>query len=236
MFLKIIYNNLIIDILENPVFVRFIKSTNSFVITDIISADGVMSRDRSEVYLLHTIESAEYQNCKVVTYVEIQENEYLNMLVNIKQPITGDGNVIDIDELQQIMIDKANSICHQIILDGFDIVLSDGINYHFSLEITDQLKISKLNDRAMSGVQVLPWHCDNGLCKFYNAEDIMAINAKMEYLIEYHTTYFNSLKNYIKNIRDKDVLVNIEYGVEIPKQYQSEVLIALLAQMEQGEM
>lgn len=228
MFLKVIYNNLIIDILENPVFVRFIKSANRFVITDILSADGVMSRDRSEVYLLHTIESEDYKDSKVVTYVEIQENEYLNMLVNIKEPITGDGNVINIDELQKMMIDEANAMCHQIILNGFDIVLSDGISYHFSLEITDQLKISKLNDRAMSGVQVLPWHCDDGLCKFYSAEDIIAINAKMEYLIEYHTTYFNSLKNYIKNVRDKDVLVNIKYGVEIPQQYQSEVLAVLL--------
>lgn len=114
---------------------------------------------------------------------------------------------------------------------GFDIVLSDGISHHFSLQIPDQLKISKLNDRAKAGESFLPYHADNEPCKVYSAEDIMAINTTMETIIEFQTTYFNSLKMYINSMTSKDDIINVRYGIEIPEGYHSEVLALMLSAM-----
>ena len=224
MFYKIVYNNFVIDIIDNPVYVKYSFKSKMFLVTDATSADGVMSGNREEVYLFKAIPDIEY---KIVKMVEITESEYLNIKSNIVEPINADGEVVDFYILQQNKIDEMNLKCRESIIDGFDVVLSDGVSYHFSLEITDQLKITKLNMKALAGGKDLSWHCDDGLYKFYSAADVITIHNKMEETIDYHTVYFNSLKNYIKNLTDKNTLLNIYYGIEIPKEYQSEVFLAL---------
>ena len=50
----------------------------------------------------------------------------------------------------------------------------------------------------------------------------------MEQLITYNTTYFNSLRDYINSVTTEKELSKIKYGIEIPEEYQSEVLKSLL--------
>lgn len=199
--------------------------------TDETSANAIFSSDCSEKYHISGCNAITDGNkYKDVDIIEISEAEYNNLKsMVVEKTIDENGNEIDLSHIKNQKIEELKEVCNKTITSGFDIILSDGINYHFSLELTDQLKISKLNDRAINGVTELPWHVDNGLCKFYKADDIIAINQKMEYFIEYHTTYFNSLKNYIKNIGDKNDIINIYYGIEIPKPYQSEVLMEMLS-------
>jgi len=45
----------------------------------------------------------------------------------------------------------------------------------------------------------------------------------------YHTTYYNALKNYVNSLDDPYVIANITYGIELPEEYQSDVLKALNA-------
>jgi len=116
--------------------------------------------------------------------------------------------------------------CNLMILNGIDVQLADGNTYHFSLDM-----IMKLNERAVAGNEFLPWHWDNGSCHIFSAEDIIAINTQMENYITFHTTYFNSLRDYIKSLTDIEDVMAIEYGVEIPVEYQSEVLKILYQQM-----
>jgi hypothetical protein len=56
----------------------------------------------------------------------------------------------------------------------------------------------------------------------------MAINRKMEDFIEYHTTYYNSLKNYINSLENEENIAQVTYGMDIPLEYQSEVFKNLL--------
>lgn len=137
----------------------------------------------------------------------------------------------DLSEVKDAKIAEMNTICNTTILNGFDIALSDGHSYHFSLDYTDQTMISKLNDRAKAGDTFLPWHWDNGTCKIFSPEDIQAINTEMENLITYQITYFNSLRDYINSLSKIDKVMEIQYGVEIPEQYQSEVLKMLFERM-----
>ena len=181
MFYKIIYNNFVLDILDSPVYVKYSYKSKRFIVTDVTSADGVMSSNRDVVYLFRDIVDVE---SKIVKMIEIPESEYMNIKSNIVKPINANGQVIDISTLQQNKIDEMSLECRQNIFAGFDVVLSDGINYHFSLEITDQLRISKLYTKAIAGEDNLSWHCDNGLYKFYSAEDIIVIHNKMDAVID----------------------------------------------------
>ncbi len=136
----------------------------------------------------------------------------------------------NIDAVKEAKIAEMSIVCNEIIVQGFDTILSDNQKHHFSLEVSDQLKISKLNDRANAGVTVLPYHADGEPCKFYSKDDIVTINTKMENCIEFQVTYFNSLRDYIQGMTNLNSICNVEYGMVIPEEYQSEVLKALYAQ------
>lgn len=146
----------------------------------------------------------------------------------IKLGVLTDENI---DDVKKAKITEMSIICNEVIVKGFDITLSDKKSHHFSLEVPDQLKISKLNDRANAGVTILPYHADGESCKFYSKEDIMAINTAMENCIEFQVTYFNSLRDYIQSMTDINSICNINYGIIIPEMYQSEVLKALYTQI-----
>lgn len=236
MFCKVIYNKMVIDVLKNPVFLRYIQSSKRFRETDEGSANAVFSSDYSEKYhLVNTTAILSGQNYKDVSLVEISEAEYNSIKATIvESAVDEDGNTVSMQELRDRKIEEMKETCNAVITSGFDIVLSDGVTYHFSLEMTDQVKISKLADRANSGMELLPWHADDGLCKFYPAEDILAVNTMMENMVEFQTTYFNSLKNYIKNMDDKNSIIYAYYGMNVPEAYQSEVLKAINAQIGAG--
>ncbi len=139
--------------------------------------------------------------------------------------------VADLSHVKNAKISEMDSICNQTIINGFDIELSDGETHHFSLKIEDQLKISKLNDRANAGIDILPYHADGEECRFFSKEDVNKINAAMENIIEFQVTYFNSLKSYIYSLSTIAEVNAVYYGIDIPKEYHSEVLEALYQQI-----
>lgn len=138
----------------------------------------------------------------------------------------------EIEDVKAAKITEMSVACNEVITQGFDITLSDKKSHHFSLEVADQLKISKLNDRANAGITVLPYHAEGESCKFYSKEDIVALNTAMENCIEFQTTYFNSLRDYIESMTDINDICAVEYGIDIPEAYQSEVLKMLYSQMQ----
>lgn len=239
MFYKIIYNRIVIDAISEPRWVIWIGQRKQFMLTDKSTANGVVSSDCSEVYHIEGKKSFDKrtEKSKTVSVRMIDESEYhAIMSQKIDAIISESGSIISMAQLKSDKLNDISKRCEQSIMQGFDIVLSDGIQHHFSLKLTDQLKISKLNDKAVSGESFLPYHADDEPCKIYTAEDIIAINHQMECIIEYHTTYFNSLKIYINNMTDKNDIINLQYGDDIPENFQSDVLKIFVAQNSNGNI
>lgn len=253
MFYKVIQNQTVIDVLESLNYVKF--QTRNHIIIRCNSNEnpmGILSSDSTIIWHLDNLNNFPIDGYETVRLVEIDEEEYIilkealdsNKIIDEPEiEIDIDNEETEIEPTEEEIIDnntldmvrtskiqEMNKTCNKVITDGFDIVLSDGLTHHFSLEITDQLKISKLNDRANNGQELLPYHADDEVCKFYSSDDIIAINTKMEYVIEYHTTYYNSLKTYIQSCSTIQEISDIYYGVDIPEEYQSEVLVVLLNQ------
>lgn len=132
-----------------------------------------------------------------------------------------------LEYLKQVKISEMSKTNKLVIYRGFDITLSDGNTYHFSLTDDDQRNLEGLARLLDNGETVLPYHADDELCLFYSVEDMTAITKKATAVVTYYNTYFNSLKMYIKAIDSIEVVSSIYYGIEIPEEYQSIVLKSL---------
>jgi hypothetical protein len=140
-----------------------------------------------------------------------------------------------IDPIEEITVDfiktskfaEMSYNCNKTITNGFDIILSDGNSYHFSLTTQDQLNLITLATMVESGETQIPYHADGEPCKFYSTLDMKAIIDKATEFKTYHISYYNSLKTYINSMETMEEISEVTYGIEIPQEYQSEVLKTL---------
>lgn len=117
-----------------------------------------------------------------------------------------------LEKIQNNKIKQLKEVCMKTITQGID--LNDE---HYSFEITDQLNLSRLVAQAKEGKTQLIYHADGQPCRLYTAEEIIKLNEAMENFIEYHTTYFNSLKTYIKTLTLQSQITALQYGMNIPE-------------------
>lgn len=231
-------------------YVRFQQRNKLLVNCGKDEAQGFLSYDLLNVY--RTEDMIKFpSNCNYkyeeVTLKEITEDDYNilrkaldeSKLIEPEPEPTPepepepDEPEIDDNTLELVKTSKVSEMsktCNSVITNGFDVVLSDGKSHHFSLTTQDQLNLITLTGLVSSGETSIAYHADNELCKFYSAEDIACITNYATQFKTYHVSYFNSLKAYIEALEDVKEISSIEYGTDIPEEYQSEVLKALLQQ------
>lgn len=185
-----------------------------------------------ETASISVIDESEYQQL----FEAIDAGEEISNVTNDEDTYyQEDDNVVDsdsiitLDYLKTQKIKEMSYYCNQAIVNGFDVELSDGRTHHFSLTVQDQLNLITLSSLAASGVDNIPYHADRELCEFFSVNDIQMIVKAATELKTYHTTYYNSLKLFIQSLVDRDDVANVIYGANIPDEYKSDVLIALLS-------
>lgn len=105
---KVIHNNLIIDLIKEPRYVRYLQKTKRFIGTDRLAATGIMSSDGEEFYQLMDRPRLSPEKLRVVQLVEISEEEF-NKLSSQKiktREVNSDANIKlqnQIDNLTQIV-------------------------------------------------------------------------------------------------------------------------------------
>ena len=237
MYFKALQNDVIVDVYNELQYVKYDEKANMILRCKKEEAYGIIQRNGEKIYQVDgwpTLPGT-YETVSLVEFDDKEMYEGLLTALNenelVKEP--EEEEIIDNQDIDLVKEGKINAMsreCESSIMNGFDIVLSDGVSHHFSLEITDQIMISVLAVKAASGVAELPWHADNEPCQFFSAEDILAINTAMENLITYHQTYFNSLKMYILSIEDVKTINEIYYGCDIPDEYHSDVYKAITSE------
>lgn len=200
---------------------------------------------RDDWFKLLNTNSIEYEIANISV---ISEDEYKQLLEAIDKgeeisiPIEADNiieandnvivdeeEIITLEYLKTQKIKEMSHICNQTITNGFDITLSDGKEHHFSLTTQDQLNLITLSAMVSAGETTIPYHADGELCKHFSINDIENVIHTATIFKTYHTTYYNSLKEFIESIQDRNEVSNIYYGVTIPNEYQSEILKELLS-------
>ena len=231
MFFKAIKDDIVVDVYDHLQYVKFNPKAKMILrCKKEENPEGIIQRNGEKIYQVEGWPKlpGEYEMVSLVEFdakdvydgllAALNENE---LVEEPKEEIVIDTQ--DLELAREGKIIAMSNMCEKSIMDGFDIKLSDGESHHFSLEVTDQIMISVLAQKVLVGETNLPWHADGEPCRFWPAQDILAINSAMEKLVTYHQTYFNSLKMYILSIEDFVTLNDISYGCKIPEKYQSDV-------------
>lgn len=247
---KLISGTNIVGIATSIDFRKFQKKHKLILICDEQSAQYVQYKDilyHDNWMLPITSDLYEYESAEVI---QIDEQEYNTLKVALEaedeiviEPETpveeeteyiDPNEVITVDYVKSMKIAEMSNICNKVITNGFDVFLSDNNLHHFSLTTQDQLNLITLSSMVASGEEQIPYHADGELCRFYSAEDINTITSAATQFKTYQISYFNALKAYIESLDDMNKIGAITYGIDIPAEYQSDVLKVLLMNMTIG--
>lgn len=230
---KIVYKNIIIDILRKPIYCMYIPETQTKVRSDIMSANCIISSNGNETYHLlgrSPVMPDEYKSVELIS-INAEEYKYLESLKTEDKPLA-----YNLADIRARKIAEVSAASEAIIHAGTDVRLTDHETYHFSFSDQDQFQIGFLATTARNasilenlGVPTgetgkdYPWHADGGDCVFYSREDIIRIGTAMQNYITYHNSYFHALRNYINALTSPLFIADLSYGAEVPKRYWGEV-------------
>lgn len=178
---------------------------------------SVIEIDEEEYNALNTAT----KNGEEIQIEEEPEEVYDELYVDVIEEIT-------VDYMKEQKIKEIRKMCNQIITAGFDVLLSDNLHHHFSLTTQDQLNLTTLSAMAASGAEQIPYHADGESCKFYSAQDVQTIVQSAMDFKTFHITYHNALKSYVDSLTLMSDIEKVSYGMEIPEEYQSDVLKVIL--------
>lgn len=224
---KILYNNVTIDVIKKPIYCNYLPSGRTLR-TDRVSANCIVSSDGSGFYHLVGTPAMpkEYKSVDIVP-IDKEEYDYLCSLI-----VKGESLDVDLVSTRKNKIAEMSAMSETVIHKGIDITLSDGKTYHFSFSDQDQYQIGFLATSAKTALMLesmglptnetgkdYPWHADGGDCIFYSREDMITIGTAMQNYITYHNSYFHALRNYIEQMNNPLKIMEIQYGIEVPKMY-----------------
>ncbi len=87
MFYKVEYNGKTIDLLENPIYVKYQKKHDIFLSCPETEAQGVMSSDHNTIWHVDVCPAVEKESVDTVSLIEIDKYEYQKLhALNMKTP------------------------------------------------------------------------------------------------------------------------------------------------------
>lgn len=221
---SIIYESNIIDVVQNPTFIKVLPSGH-VAFTDKASANGIVGSDEKTIY---GFEPVNKKNTKVVTINKISENEFnrLKSLLNSGKNVTANFDVLaaTIDKV----IKNLSDTCNNKIVEGFSVRLSDGKKHNFRLTYEDQINLLNLENQLGSGIYTFVYHATGEPCKIFTREEVLKIVKAYRKHILYHTTYFNVAKQYVKSLVDIDKVKAFTYGDNVLNAVKDDTLKQIL--------
>lgn len=222
---SIIYQNNIIDVLQNPTFVKVLPSGH-VVFTNKSAANGIVGSDEKTIY---GFEQVNRKNVKIVTIEEISEKEFnrLKGLLNSGKKISADSEALA--AAISNMVAQLSKTCNSKITEGFIIRLSDGKKHNFRLTAEDQLNLLNLENQLNNSTQqAFIYHETGKLCKVYSRFDMTKIIKAFRQHILYHTTYFNVAKQYLNSLVDIDEVNAFIYGMNVSNAVEDSTIKQIL--------
>ena len=136
-----------------------------------------------------------------------------------------------LEEVKESKVAEMNAAQQSVIQMGIDVTLTDGTVEHFTLTDHDQTSLIGLQTQVAQGSEQIPWHTSDETehCKFYSNADMALITEAAMAYVTWHVTYFRDLRIYIRSLTTKDEVNAVVYGMDIPEEFQSEPLKAMIA-------
>jgi hypothetical protein len=219
---KIIQNNKVIDVVQNPRFVRFLSSGH-IALTDKSSAHGVIGSDTKTIYSFDL-----RQGYLKVSIEKINSEEFnrLQSLLNSEQSVSANESALA--EAKKSVLENLSNICRDSIIAGFSIKLSDEKLHEFKLTPEDQLNLLSIENQLNAGVKTFVYHTTNEPCRVFTRNDMERVIKVFRKHVLYHTTYFNVAKQYINSLVDIDKVNSFTYGTSITGTTKDPILRKIL--------
>ena len=164
---KLISGTNIVGIATSLDFRRFQKKHRIILICDEQSAEYVQYKDilyHDKWMLPIATDLYKYESAEVI---QIDEQEYSTLktaletedeiVIEPETPVEEEPEYVDPNEVitvgyvKGVKIAEMSNTCNKVITNGFDVILSDGNSYHFSLTTQDQLNLITLSSMIASG-------------------------------------------------------------------------------------
>lgn len=148
-----------------------------------------------------------------------------------------DPNTMDIEELRNYKLKTVSEACTADVYKGTSITLSDGTSKMFTYDMYDQLNYDELFLVCIMApeVEVLPYHGSKNFCELLSRNDIITICSTLMLRKTQIITYANSLNMYIRSLSNRDELLGVQYGMELPQEYEdriSQIMGTTITEME----
>lgn len=130
---------------------------------------------------------------------------------------------LSLEDARKAKYQEIAKACEQTIYAGVDVPTSSGVE-HFSLTEKDQINLFGKKMQLLAGEKKLEYHEDGQPCKYFSAADMQNIVDRAMFFVSYNTTYCNAMNMWIKSIKKPGDLDQIKWGMEIPEEFQNEVL------------
>lgn len=215
---KVIVDGHIVDLVENVQYIRFLPSGH-IAFTDKTSAQGFIGSDGETIFDI-SLDNARLE--------DVSDKDVVKLKTMLESGIELTANVSELEKIKEAVIEKMASLCQQKITSGFDLVLSNGQTYWFTLTVEDQLNLRMIENQLNSDKQVFIYHAAELPCETFSKEDMIKIINKANSHIVFHTTYFNSLKYYIKELTDITKINEVVYGTDLSNYVANPVIKNIL--------
>lgn len=128
-----------------------------------------------------------------------------------------------VEWLKADKIYKLSKACNESIVAGFFCTISDGATHHFGWTLEDQANFTSRMIQLMSGmVQTCDYYDYDGTCLILTASDMQIIAGTADANTSYFRAYYHCLVMMVNAMEDVESVRDVEWGVSVPDQYQSE--------------
>ena len=199
--------------------------------TDVILRKDIEEVEKTEIYADDKEISYKVWECNEVqlrypgsvTTEEIANDfdYWFEKAESFQEPVQPEG--LSLEDAKKLKYKEIAAACEQTIYEGVDVAVSTGTE-HFSLTEKDQINLFGKKMQLLAGEEKLEYHEDGRPCKYFSAEDMQKIVDRAMFFVSYNTTYCNAMNMWIKSAGKASDLEQIQWGAEVPKEFQNEVL------------
>jgi hypothetical protein len=218
---KIIQKDKVVDVVQYPRFVSFLKSGH-IAVTDKTSAQGIVGSDNKTIYSFKAPSKYPVVVIKEITFEELKR---LQGLLSSNVEISADESALATAKREKIK--RLSSICKSKITSGFTVKLANG-EESFKLTTEDQLNLLQIENLLAAGETSFIYHATDRPCKIYTKADMTIVLKAFRKHVLYHTTYYNAVKQYINSLADIEKVNLFSYGMNVSEVIDDPVLEQIL--------
>lgn len=214
-------------------------SSIAIVVNGLTMAQYVTFDSYSQISFLNKIYSEDFGAFVDTMSVTLQKTDLANQVQRLDDQI---NNVVDVDsltleELRNYKLKQISEACTKDICDGETIELPDGSRQHFQYDEHDQQNFQELFLVCIIApdVKYLPYHSSGHGCVMFGRKDIITIVSTLLIRKTQLITYCNQLTQYARTLTEREDIMGLTYGMELPQEYQdriAEIMASTIAEME----